>query len=102
MSKQYIKNERIYIMLPNLHLQMPNKSNLETALQDVVVLFHAGGFSHGSGDIAMYGPDYLLDHDVVMVTCNYRLGALGKTTITYKTNRHTLSLIRKLNFLTLQ
>jgi hypothetical protein len=57
---------------------MPNISNLETGLQDVVVVLHDGGFSHGSGDIAMYGPDYLLDHDVVMVTCNYRLGALGK------------------------
>ncbi|KDR18989.1 Esterase FE4 [Zootermopsis nevadensis] len=56
---------------------MPNISSLETALQDVVVVLHDGGFSHGSGDIAMYGPDYLLDHDVVMVTCNYRLGALG-------------------------
>jgi carboxylesterase type B len=68
---------------------MPNMSKLETALQDVVVLFHAGGFSHGSGDIAMYGPDYLLDYDVVMVTCNYRLGALGKTTITYDTDIHS-------------
>jgi len=70
-------------MLANLCLQMPNVSSLETALQDVVVLLHAGGFSHGSGDIAMYGPDYLLDRDVVMVTCNYRLGALGKITATY-------------------
>lgn len=68
---------------------MPNISNLETALQDVVVLFHAGGFSHGSGDITAYGPDYLLDHDVVMVTCNYRLGALGKATITCNTDMHT-------------
>jgi carboxylesterase type B len=74
---------------------MPNISNLETALQDVVVLFHAGGFSHGSGDIAMYGPDYLLDHDVVMVTCNYRLGALGKTIIIYHTNRHNTLINKK-------
>jgi carboxylesterase type B len=81
---------------------MPNKSNMETTLQDVVVLLHAGGFSHGSGDTTMYGPDYLLDHDVVMVTCNYRLGALGKTTITYNTDRHTLSLARKLAFLAVQ
>ncbi|KAJ9583840.1 hypothetical protein L9F63_021816 [Diploptera punctata] len=44
---------------------------------DVIVILHAGGFTHGSGDIAMYGPDYLMDHNVVMVTANYRLGALG-------------------------
>jgi carboxylesterase type B len=68
---------------------VPNISNLETALQDVVVLFHDGGFSHGSGDIAAYGPDYLLDYDVVMVTCNYRLGALGKMTITYNREIHS-------------
>jgi carboxylesterase type B len=65
-------------MMENLCSQMPNIPSLETGLQDVVVVLHDGGFSHGSGDIAMYGPDYLLDHDVVMVTCNYRLGALGK------------------------
>ncbi|GFG30819.1 hypothetical protein Cfor_10881 [Coptotermes formosanus] len=54
-----------------------NTTNLETSNKDVFVVLHDGGFSHGSGDIANYGPDYLLDHDVVMVTCNYRLGALG-------------------------
>ena len=53
-------------------------SSLETGQLDVIVILHAGGFTHGSGDIAMYGPDYLLDYNVVMVTANYRLGALGK------------------------
>jgi hypothetical protein len=60
---------------------------LDTSYKDVVVVLHDGIFAHGSGDIAQYGPDYLLDHDVVMVTCNYRLGALGKTVIIYSTNR---------------
>jgi len=30
---------------------------------------------HGSGDEV--GPSYLLDHDVILVTFNYRLGVLG-------------------------
>jgi carboxylesterase type B len=32
----------------------------------------------GSGNTQINGPDYLLAADVVLVTFNYRLGALGK------------------------
>ena len=32
----------------------------------------------GSGNAQINGPDYLLAADVVLVTFNYRLGALGK------------------------
>jgi carboxylesterase type B len=77
----------------NLCLQIQNTINLETSYKDVVVVLHDGGFSHGSGDNANYGPDYLLDHDVVMVTCNNRLGALGKTIIMFNTNRFTFLLM---------
>ena len=73
-------------------LQIPNTTNLDTSFKDVVVVLHHGVFQHGSGDIAQYGPEYLLDHDVVMVTCNYRLGALGKTVIIYGTKRCTFLL----------
>lgn len=38
---------------------------------------HGGGFSAGSGTFAVYGPDYFLDEDVILVTANYRLGPLG-------------------------
>lgn len=31
----------------------------------------------GQGGVSVYGPEYLLDHDVVLVTGNYRLGPLG-------------------------
>jgi len=31
----------------------------------------------GHGGVSLYGPDYFLEHDVVLVTGNYRLGALG-------------------------
>ncbi|KAF7992378.1 hypothetical protein HCN44_001703 [Aphidius gifuensis] len=43
----------------------------------VMVFIHGGGFNFGSGDDSMFGPDYLLEHDVVVVTLNYRLGASG-------------------------
>lgn len=38
---------------------------------------HGGGFTSGSGNEYFHGPDYFLDHDVILVTGNYRLGALG-------------------------
>jgi len=66
---------------------------VDTSFKDVIVVLHDGVFSHGSGDTVQYGPDYLLDHDVVMVTCNYRLGALGKKVIIYGTNRCTFLLL---------
>ncbi|GAB0100707.1 hypothetical protein DMENIID0001_167900 [Sergentomyia squamirostris] len=43
----------------------------------VMVFFHGGGFQSGSGERASYGPDYLLDEDIILVTGNYRLGVFG-------------------------
>ena len=31
----------------------------------------------GNGDTDRFGPDYILDRDVILVTFNYRLGPLG-------------------------
>ncbi|XP_049831431.1 juvenile hormone esterase-like [Schistocerca gregaria] len=43
----------------------------------VMVWVHGGGFAHSSGTTREYGPDYLLAHQVILVTFNYRLGPLG-------------------------
>ena len=43
-----------------------------------MVWFHGGEFLYGSGDRDIYGPDYFIDEDVILVTLNYRLGILGK------------------------
>lgn len=43
----------------------------------VMVWIHGGSFMYGSGDDLMYGPDYLLKKDIVLVTINYRVGILG-------------------------
>lgn len=42
-----------------------------------MIYIHGGGFKNGSGSSALYGGDYLVEKDVVLVTINYRLGALG-------------------------
>ncbi|XP_024885561.1 esterase B1-like [Temnothorax curvispinosus] len=43
----------------------------------VMVWIHGGAFYMGSGDAFFYGPDYIVQKDVVLVTLNYRLGVLG-------------------------
>lgn len=42
---------------------------------------HGGLFTNGSGNANIYGPEYLVANDVVLVTINYRLGLLGKIQI---------------------
>ena len=47
-------------------------------LKPVLVWFHGGDFISGSGSPDFYGPDYFMDEEsMVLVTVNYRLGALG-------------------------
>ncbi|KAJ3625229.1 hypothetical protein MTP99_018790 [Tenebrio molitor] len=43
----------------------------------VIVHIHPGGFYAFSGRSNWVGPQYLMDKEVVLVTLNYRLGALG-------------------------
>jgi para-nitrobenzyl esterase len=47
-------------------------------LRPVMVWIHGGGFTSGSGSVFLYRGGQLVRHgDVVVVTINYRLGALG-------------------------
>lgn len=45
-----------------------------------MVWIHGGAFKMGDSSEMLYGPDYLLanENDIVYVSLNYRLGALGK------------------------
>nr|WGO51725.1 putative antennal esterase CXE27 [Ectropis grisescens] len=43
----------------------------------VMVYIHGGGYGFGSGNESHYGPDFLVNHEVLLVTINYRLGPLG-------------------------
>ncbi|KAI4468858.1 carboxylesterase [Holotrichia oblita] len=47
------------------------------ALKPVMVWIHGGAFQVGSTTTELYGPEFLLTQDIVLVTVNYRLGALG-------------------------
>ena len=43
----------------------------------VMFFIHGGMWTHGCGNSQFYGPQYLLDENVVLVTINYRLGIFG-------------------------
>lgn len=38
---------------------------------------HGGGFTEGDNTDGFYGPDFIVEEDVVLVTINYRLGPWG-------------------------
>ncbi|XP_041976559.1 esterase FE4-like [Aricia agestis] len=50
----------------------------------VMVWVHGGAFKLGSGGNLLYGPKFLVNKDVILVTFNYRLGALGFTCLGIK------------------
>lgn len=59
-----------------LNVYTPKKSETKGPLP-VMMFLHGGGYLCGGGNIHWYGPDILLDRDVILVVPNYRLGALG-------------------------
>ena len=43
-----------------------------------MVFIHGGKYILGSGGDFLYDPSFLIRHNVLVVTLNYRLGAYGK------------------------
>jgi len=60
-----------------LYLNVYTTNINPTKKHSVMVWIHGGGFYFGSGDESFYGPDYIIQKDVVLVALNYRLGVLG-------------------------
>jgi carboxylesterase type B len=58
----------------NLNVYTPK---LDKKKRAVMVYIHGGAFIMGGGASYFFGPNYLLQEDVVLVTFNYRLGAFG-------------------------
>lgn len=57
-----------------LNIYVPVRNN-NTKQYSVIFFIHGGCFIFGSG--GMYGEKYLMDKDLIYITINYRLGALG-------------------------
>lgn len=52
--------------------------NINQPLAPVLFYIHGGGYFFGSGhSVVVAGPDFFMNHDVVLVSINYRLGPLG-------------------------
>lgn len=43
-----------------------------------MVFIHGGSFLEGSSRTELYGPEFLMTEDIVLVTVNYRLNILGR------------------------
>ncbi|CAH0550117.1 unnamed protein product [Brassicogethes aeneus] len=51
--------------------------NDEESLKPVMVFIHGGGFVYGNNKGEIYGPQFLLIEDIVLVVVNYRIGVFG-------------------------
>ncbi|XP_047352496.1 venom carboxylesterase-6-like isoform X4 [Vespa velutina] len=63
----------------NLNVYTPQlpKDGKDTNLKAVMFWIFGGAFVVGAASKFYYSPDYLIEEDIVFVTVNYRLGALG-------------------------
>ncbi|CAK1552469.1 unnamed protein product [Leptosia nina] len=60
-----------------LFLNVYSKSLDPETKSPVMVFIHGGGFVSGSGNSDIYGPEFLIQQNVVLVTINYRLELFG-------------------------
>ncbi|XP_031343227.1 esterase E4-like [Photinus pyralis] len=60
-----------------LYLNVYAPENAKDHPLPVMFFIHGGGWMCGTSDSELYGAQTLLDQEVVLVTTNYRLGALG-------------------------
>ena len=65
----------LYLNVYTKHCPLPGTD--PAPLLPVIVFLHGGAFVLGSCEAMLYGPQVLLDREVVLVGVNYRLGALG-------------------------
>ena len=70
----------LYLNVYTKKIRNPNdggKPQTEDHPLPVVVFLHGGAFVVGSCESMLYGPQVLLDRDIVLVGLNYRLGPFG-------------------------
>lgn len=60
-----------------LYLNVYTPDTKPNKLLPVMFWIHGGGFTWGSGNDDLYGPDFLVRYGIVLVTFNYRLEVLG-------------------------
>lgn len=68
-----------FVIVYNWWLTSISTKNILSRFPNYPVMFwiHGGGYAFGSGNTFLYGPDFLVAQDVIVVTFNYRLGPFG-------------------------
>ncbi|XP_011632725.1 esterase E4-like isoform X1 [Pogonomyrmex barbatus] len=56
----------------------------QTTGNSVMVWIHGGAYLEGNGNDTHYRPDYLMAKDIILISVNYRLGALGFLNLDHK------------------
>ena len=72
---------------------MPNTEGSDLDKRPVIIFFHPGGFYSFSGQSSVFGPQYFLDQDIILVTVNYRLMTFGKFEINKFLNKIKLYIV---------
>ncbi|CRK95771.1 CLUMA_CG009228, isoform A [Clunio marinus] len=72
LKKEYVGSEDCL----NLNIYVPEQTDSNEQLA-VMVYIHGGGYKYDSNSKDLYSPEYLLMENVIVVTVNYRLQALG-------------------------
>ncbi|KAJ8674898.1 hypothetical protein QAD02_010684 [Eretmocerus hayati] len=67
-----------------LNVFTPHTKFNRVPLKPVMVWIHGGSYKNGNSDRFFYGPDYLVEENVIVVTFNYRLGPLGFLNLQHK------------------
>ncbi|XP_056630162.1 juvenile hormone esterase-like [Diorhabda sublineata] len=60
-----------------INVYTPILTQANTTLLPVMAYIYGGGFTTGASNYNFYGPDYLIEQDVIVVTSNYRVGPFG-------------------------
>nr|AIY68363.1 esterase [Leptinotarsa decemlineata] len=71
-SNLQISEDCLYI-----NVYTPQKPGSDSEKIPVLLWIHGGGYIAESSTYEYYGPKYIMDHGVVVVTFNYRLGPFG-------------------------
>lgn len=83
MCPQYVYNDTYVVSEDCLFLNVYTHQWPEVGLPHhkflpIIIYIHAGGFFEWSSNSEYHsGPEYFMDHDIIFVSFNYRLGTLG-------------------------
>ncbi|KAK2575832.1 hypothetical protein KPH14_007207 [Odynerus spinipes] len=77
LSKTPISEDCLRLNVYTTKLPSKHKKDEHFKGRPVLVFFHPGAYYVFSGQSRFFGPEYIMDKDIVLVTVNNRMGSLG-------------------------